>query len=973
MNGLKAIEIPKTMKKLFTLIAILSTATLAMAQSGKISGIVMDAKTNLPVEFATIALADATGKTIDGTIADAKGKFTIPKVADGTYSLVISFIGYETITKTDLLVDDKKNDVNIGTIKISEEATQLGEVVVEAKKDLVEERVDRTIYNAENDATTRGGDATDVLKRVPMLSVDLDGNVSMRGSTNIMVLINNKPSTIMANSVADALKQIPSDQIKTVEVITSPSAKYDAEGSAGIINIITKKNTLEGLTLNVDAGVGYRGSNLGLNGNYRKGKMGFSLGGFGRAQYNVEGAFENNQTTIDGANTFETIQKANNRSEGIFGNYNLGWDYDINKKNSVTASVRYGLRNNNSYQDGLTSESFQNGSTTPLSSSLRNVTTKDLSGTIDLNFNYTHLFEKPQQEFSILALYSRNDRNNDFTNSILDVSTEDITQRFKNENDGLNEEYTIQADYQTPISDNQMFEIGAKSIRRKVLSDFAYFTADGSDGDFVLQPNQNLSNQLNYNQDVLASYMSYTYSAKNGYSLKGGARYEYTIINAYTRSESDIEIPEYGVLVPSVNASKKLKKGTLKASYNRRIQRPSIQYLNPNIQASNPFQRTIGNPSLDPEYTNNFELGYSTFIKGTSLNFTGFVRNSNNAIQSLRNVAGDTIITTYANIGQENAYGMSFFANVSVGKLSINGGGDVYYADLSNNVPDPTLNASNSGIVYSGRLFGSYDLGKQWALQGFSFYRGRRVNLQGYQGGFGTYSLGARKEFKSKKGSVGFGLENFLAPSMKIRNNTETPTISQSSVTVLNNFSFRINVSYRIGKMSFEQQRRRNRSINNDDLKEGGDGGGGGMDGGGGNQGGNGGGQQRAAVVPARGATTQAKPAEIVNVDPTAEVVAAGTWTYSVESPQGANGGTLKINKEGETYSGLIISSRNNRETAIKNVKVNGNELSFSYEVSFGGNTSDVLVKGIITGDQFAGTMTLGQFGAFPMTAKRGQ
>jgi outer membrane receptor protein involved in Fe transport len=963
------------MKKLLTLLTFLSLASVLYAQdqsakgNGKISGTVLDTKTNQPVEFATVALTDATGKTIDGTIADAKGKFTIPKIADGTYSVIISFIGYETISKSNLVIEGKRSEINLGTIKIGEEATQLGEVVVEAQKDLVEERVDRTIYNAENDATTRGGDATDVLKRVPMLSVDLDGNVSMRGSSNITVLINNKPSTIMANSVADALKQIPADQIKTVEVITSPSAKYDAEGSAGIINIITKKNTLEGLTLNIDAGAGYRGSNLGLNGNYRKGKMGFSLGGFGRANYNVKGAFENDQNTIDGTQTFQTIQRANNRSQGLFGNYNLGWDYDINKKNSITASVRYGLRNNNSFQDNLTSQSFQNGSTTPVSSSLRNVTTKDESGTVDLNFTYTHLFEKPQKEFSVLALYSRNDRNNDFTNSILDFSTEEITQRLKNENQGLNEEYTIQADFQSPISDNQMLEVGAKSIRRKVLSDFAYFTAAGADGEFVPNQNQNFSNQLNYNQDVLASYASYTYSAKSGYSLKTGLRYEYTIINAFTRTEDNINIPEYGVLVPSINASKKLKKGTVKTSYNRRIQRPSIQFLNPNIQASNPFQRTIGNPQLDPEYTNNFEVGYSTFIKGTSLNFTGFVRNSNNAIQSLRNVAGDTIVTTYANIGKENAYGMSFFANVSVGKLSINGGGDVYYADLSNNVPDPMQNASNQGWVYSGRLFGSYDLGNRWALQGFSFYRGRRVNLQGYQGGFGTYSLGARREFKSKKGSIGFGLENFLAPSMKIRNNTETPTISQRSVTELNNFSFRINVSYRIGKMSFDQPRRRSRSINNDDMKEGG-GGDGGMDNGGGNFGG--GQRSGAVVVPARPAP-QAKSGDETPVDSTAVVVAEGTWAYTVESPQGANGGTLKINKEGDAYSGVIISSRNNRETPIKDVKVNGNELSFSYEVNFGGNTSDILVKGIITGDQFAGTTTIGQFGSFPMTAKRAE
>jgi outer membrane receptor protein involved in Fe transport len=968
------------MKKFFLTIVAAFTALAGFAQgNGRIIGVVMDEKSKQPVEFATVALTDAEGKTVNGTIADAKGKFEIEKIANGTYTVTISFIGYETITKSDLVLDGRRAEINLGTVSIAEEATQLGEVVVEAKKDLVEERVDRTIYNAENDATTRGGDASDVLKRVPMLSVDLDGNVSMRGSSNIMVLINNKPSTIMANSVADALKQIPADQIKTVEVITSPSAKYDAEGSAGIINIITKKNTLEGLTLNVDAGAGLRGSNLGLNGNYRRGKMGFSLGGFGRASYNVRGAFENNQfnTVTDNNVTTQTLslQSGENRNQGIFGNYNLGWDYDINKKNSLAASVRYGMRNNNSYQDNLISQIFTNDVLS--SNSLRDVNTKDLSGNVDMNLSYNHYFEKPQQEFTLLAMYSRNDRNNNFTNTIYNTSTEDIFQRLKNLNDGLNEEFTFQADYQTPIKDNQMFEVGVKEIKRKVLSDFQYFTAQGANGEFIKDTDQARSNQLNYNQDVISGYLSYTYSAKSGYSFKAGTRYEYTIINAFTKTEADIEIPEYGVIVPSINASKKLKKGTIKASYNRRIQRPSIQFLNPNIQNPNPLSESVGNPSLDPEFTNNFEVGYSTFIKGTSLNLTGFVRNSNNAIQSFRQIVRDSVIrTTYGNLGQENAYGASIFTNISAGKLSFNVGGDVYFADMLNPGSELTPRVSNSGWVYSGRGFGSYDLGNGWALQGFGFYRGRRVNLQGFQGGFGTYSVGARKEFKNKKGSIGAGLENFLAPSMKIRNsvvtNTETQSINQNSFTEMRNFSFRINVSYRIGKMSFDQQRRRGgRSVNNDDLKMGGDNDGGGMENGGGNMGGGqgrgnfGAGQRNPAAV--------VKPAETVKADTAAVVVAEGNWEYSVESPQGANGGTLKITKEGDTYSGVLVNARFNRETPIKDVKVNGNELSFSYEVSFGGNTSNILVKGIITGDQFAGNMTMGQFGSFPMTAKRAQ
>lgn len=253
------------MKLTFTFLAAVFISLGALAQGNvKITGTVFDSLTQRPVEFANVALVLPSSSTpIDGTVCNEKGEFTLSKIPVGKYQLLISFIGFETRT-IDVSVDEKNHDVNVGRIIISPTPQVLEAVTVEGQKALIEERVDRMVYNAENDLTTRGGDATDVLKRVPMLSVDLDGNVSLRGNQNIMVLINNKPSSIVASSVSDALKQIPADEIKSVEVITSPSAKYDAEGSAGIINIITKKNTLHGLTLNINSGIGLRGSNLGL-------------------------------------------------------------------------------------------------------------------------------------------------------------------------------------------------------------------------------------------------------------------------------------------------------------------------------------------------------------------------------------------------------------------------------------------------------------------------------------------------------------------------------------------------------------------------------------------------------------------------------------------------------------------------------------------------------------------------------------
>lgn len=791
---------------------------------GKIYGKVVDSTSGEPVEFTMISLIDAaTNKPVDGTLCDDNGKFTFSKIKKGEYKIQISYFEYRTLTIDGLSISEKQKTIDMGDVKFAEDAKQLTEITVEGQKQMVEEKVDRIVYNAENDANNKGGDAADVLRKVPMLSVDLDGNVSLRGSQNVKVLINNKPSTITAGSIADALKQIPSDQIKSVEVITAPSARYDAEGSSGIINIITKKNNLQGFSLGVDASAGIRGSSLGLNGSYRKGKMGFTLGGHGRAGYNINGSYDNRQITTSntGIQSLNT-QTADTRNNRLFGNYSFGWDYDINKSNALTSTVKYSLRNGNTYQDNLLTQNFLADTLT--SSNTRNVNVKDLSGTLDFSVNYLHMFKKPQHEFNLLALYSRNNRTNDFTNSILDSSdVSTVASRLKNNNTSFNQEYTIQADYQLPIAKTQLMEVGAKNINREVSSNYKYYYATGADGPYYETQNTAQNNRLDYNQNVSAAYLSYTVNFLKNYTVKAGGRYEYTIINAKQADNTKINIPSYGIFVPSVNVSRKLKNGNMiKASFSRRIQRPSIQYLNPNIQASNPLNITIGNPTLRPEYTNNYELSYSTYIKNSSLTFMGFARTTNHSIQSVRDIIGtDTIRTTYQNIGSEDAYGMNIFSNVNISnKFTLNGGADVYYMILKNNVANPLYNASNEGWVVSGRLSATYNFTKTLGLQFFSFYRGRQVNLQGYQGGFGVYSLSLRKDFADKKGSIGFGAENFFTPTYYIHSSLQSPVIDQRSTNIMHTLNFKINFSYRIGKMTTDSQRKRRKSINNDDMKE---------------------------------------------------------------------------------------------------------------------------------------------------------
>ncbi|GAB3999339.1 outer membrane beta-barrel family protein [Spirosoma daeguense] len=806
--------------------------------NGKISGTLVDSLSGKPVEFATVALISTkTNKPVDGTTSDAKGNFTMSKLAPGDYRLQYSFIGYKNSDSKAFKVE-KGTDLKMGSVKMSPDIRTLSEVNVVGQAALIEEKVDRLVFNADKDIATKGGDASDILKRVPMLSVDLDGNVSLRGSSNIRVLINNKPSTIVAASVADALKQLPADMIKTVEVITSPSAKYDAEGAAGIINIITKKNTLHGLTLNVDAGAGLRASNLGLNGSYRQGKLGVTLGGFGRMMYN-RASSTLDQTTRTGTQPLRTLQEGSAFDRPLFGHYNLGFDYDLAKDQSLSANVRFGTRNFIQEQNQLTSI-YSGGSI--LNQTNRDVDRKDLSNSVDMNLDYIRTF-KPQQEWSISTQFSRTNLTNNFYADLLN-NMGSLTSRQQNLNHNINQELTIQTDYQTPIKKNQLIEFGGKAIMRKVNSDYRYLIG-GSVGELITDPN-NPTGSLNYDQNIGAGYISYTYVTPSKYTFKVGTRYEYTSISAYQSTElvqnTKLNIPAYGNLVPSVNVSKSLKAGTtLKAAYNRRIQRPGLQQLNPNVNAANPQMIMMGNPNLSPELTDNVEMSLSSTIKKTYLNVSVFGRLTNNAITQVR-IPVDTsqydfpagaILTTFQNIGVQRTLGANVFFNTNLTpKWSINGGFDGYYVYMQGATPGldgKSVTISNTGISIGGRLMSQLQLDKGWSAQVFSFFRGPQPQLQGTQGGFYMYSFGIRKDLANKRGSIGLAAENFIGNGVVMRTNLESPLLSQVNVNRLYNQNVKVTFAYRIGKMSFDAPRKKARSVNNDDVK----GGEGGNDGGG--------------------------------------------------------------------------------------------------------------------------------------------
>lgn len=791
-------------------------APAARQVAGRLTGTVTDSRTGQPIAYASVAVLSAAGSPVGGAVGGGDGRFVLAGIAPGTYTVRVSALGYQELVRTGVAVP-AGGEVALGSLPLLATTQKLDEVVVTARPPLIEEKVDRTVYNAENDQTTRGGDATDVLRRVPLLSVDLDGNVSLRGSQNIRVLINNKPSTITANSVADGLRQLPADQIKRVEVITSPSAKYDAEGSGGIINIVTKGNALRGGQLSLDGSGGTRSGTLNLNGSYRTGSMGFALGGFGRAGYNTPGNFTNDQLTTNLATGTQTrtTQAADTRQNQLFGRYTLGWDYDINKQNALAASLTYGTRNATSYQDSLATSTQRLLSSGPPSTSQRNVHVTDDSGSVDASLSYTHTYAVEQRELSVLTLFSRNNRTYAFASDSYAATDAAGPGVSGNDNASTNQEVTAQLDYQTPTAKNQLLELGVKDIRRTVGSDYAYF------GQLA---GSQTNNSFHYGQHVAAGYLAYTLGLPHGFTLKPGVRYEYTAIMADFGRGPVADIPAYGVLVPSVSVLRKLANGNvLKLAYNRRLQRPSLQFLNPNLQAANPLIQTVGNPLLRPEYTHNYELGYSTLLKEASLSFSTFMRHTAGSIQSVRTPLDDAsypgaVRIDYQNVGQENAYGGSVFASLDVGsKLSLSGGVDAYYAVLKNNVPDPRYAARNAGFVLSGRLYGSYALPRGWGLQVFGFYRGQQVQLQGAQSSFAVYSMSLKHDFAAKKGSLGVGAENFFSPSNTIRTDITSPLLTQQTLSVQHLTSYKVYFSYRVGKLTATPRPHKN--VKNDDLK----------------------------------------------------------------------------------------------------------------------------------------------------------
>jgi len=794
--------------------------------TGKITGTVLDTSTNVPVEFATVVLKDAkTDKEVNGTLTDADGNFKLTEIPTGTYTLVLSFIGYETKKVTGIELTPKKPDENLEVIYMRSTSVTLEEVEVKGEASAFENRIDKLVYNADKDITTLGGDATDVLQRVPLLSVDVEGNVSLRGSSNIQVLINGKPSTIFTSGdLANALRTIPADQIKSVEVITSPSAKYDGEGTAGIINIITKKKSIDGFTGSVSLSAGTRTNRGSLNLNYAKGRFGLNFNGSG--WYNIprksfteffrEDILEGESRILD--------QNGEGRSNFFGPRFSLGAFYDINAYNSLNTSINFrgfGRKNDqttiatyidpvqdlNQYYERISETSaFRSG--------------------FDWTTDYRKTFKKKEQEFSAAIQVS-----GDYSNSVNDFDQRDtfpdvdpfLDIRNRNSNDGINLEYTGQVDYVHPFSDRIKLETGLKTIIRRIESDFESELFDFDQEEFVTLPNQ--TDVFFYNQDVYAAYASVTWKLGEKYGLVAGARYEFTDISGRFETDPTRFSNNYGNFLPSIIFNRKLSQfSNIKIAYNQRIQRPSLRTVNPYVDLSDPRDIRFGNPLLEPELTHQTELSYNTFVKGWVFNGSVYYRHTKDEIDPITTV--DSIgrtVTTFQNIGRNDVVGINFFTSYTIKKfLTLRGGMDVQNITAVGLVGD--VETRRNAWEWRANLNATFSLPKDFKIELFGFYNSPRQSLQGSRGAYSQFSIGAAKDLWNKRGSIGFSVIQPFTNTLSFPRNISGPDFTQRSNFEIEIRSFNLNFSYRFGKLDFKDRRSRRSKINNDDIQNGGGG-----------------------------------------------------------------------------------------------------------------------------------------------------
>ncbi|UXP34037.1 TonB-dependent receptor [Reichenbachiella agarivorans] len=718
------------------------------AQEYKVSGRILDQSSGEPLAFATVSIHDKnTGTLITGTITQDQGTFEF-NVQPGSYFIEVKFISY--ISQT-IDVQVTNANVDLKSIALSSDSKQLEEVVIKGQKDQFEFSLDKKTFNVSENISNIGKNASDILDNIPSVQVDIEGNVSLRGNDNVTILINGKPSGMVGISSQAALKQLQGSMIERIEVITNPSARYDAAGTGGIINIILKEDAEKGFNGSFGIDVGYpalASPNASIN--YRSGKFNFfASAGLRYSEYTGYG--KSYSTYFEPDSTFSTDSDRKHGGSSMSQNYRLGTDFFINDYNKLTLTGIF----NTSDEENETRLIYQDiAQDVMINTSNRLDKEGEDDNLTEISLNYEKKFA---QEDRVLTFYGQYRDNNELEKSDIQqvsLNDADLYQRVRND-EGENN-ILLQTDYIHPINEQSKFEVGLRTTIRKTKNNYLIEQQDGA----VWTTLPRFSNDFSYHENIYAGYA--IYGNKIGQvSFQLGARVETTDIQTVLTSENldDTSDKNYTNFFPSAHFTYEFSpEQNIQLSYSRRLRRPGFRDLNPISSYSDNRNFRIGNPDLDPELTDSYEIGFLQNWEKSSFYGGVYYNHTNDEIERLSFTSTEpdeegVIYSKLYNLATEDAYGLEF--NVSkdfTDWMSMNGSFNFYRRITSGEAEGQTFDADARS--YSARVNSKFNLPGDIDFQANLNYRGPQNNTQGKRLAFYTVDLGFTRDILNNNGTL---------------------------------------------------------------------------------------------------------------------------------------------------------------------------------------------------------------------------
>jgi outer membrane cobalamin receptor len=810
-------------RKLILLFSIVSLCVTVFAVNPaptfQVKGTVTDSITGKGISYVTITVQTAN-EVVKRLASDASGKFEIALEAPGKYDLVFHSIGYN-LHKDEVELAEGKPRIDLGIIAIAPSVEKIGEVTIATTRPLVRTETDKIIYSMEADPESKTSSAIEMLRKVPMVTVDGEDNIMLKGNSNFRILLNGKNSSMLSQNPKDVLRSLPASTIRDIEVITNPSSKYEAEGVGGIINIITTRRQVDGFMGRVNAGADTRGGySGGLYATTKINKFGFSMN-YGHNLFNQPRnlSVSTRENLLSETNRY-TETNGTNKYNGRFNFLMSEASYEIDTFNLVSLSFMGQLGHFTGTGEMMTTDFDLNRNTTR---QFRNLTDmKNHNGMMSGNIDYQRTFRKPDKTLTFSYKMDYSPRNSDNGNEITGLLNY-MSYNQKSTNDAYGLEQTLQVDYFNPVNKTHQIETGLKYILRQNVSESDVLRL--TDGEWVRDLTR--INDLDYDQHIIGLYAGYLLKIKK-FSLKTGLRAEGTINDGYFKSVNDTSFTnKLFNLVPYITLSQNLDKGqNVRLSYTQRLSRPGIWYLNPFYNDLDPLNVSYGNPKLDAEVSHSFDFTYGKFSPKYNVNVSLTSAFANNTIQSISTMQANGVrVTTYENIGKNQRLGVNMYGSLRFGtKFTLNSNMGVNYLSIESN---DARNLSNSGFMYNGNLNARVVPWKNGSFSAFGGVFSSGVMLQGRSGTQYYNSVSYMQEFFEKKLTASLSVSDPFRSRMKYETTFDDPTFRQQSVNYIYNRMLRVNVSYRFGQMKGEIRKAR-RGISNDDLKSGGDSSGGG-------------------------------------------------------------------------------------------------------------------------------------------------